>query len=135
MSHNPTILIHQLLYPVTVLGPGKRVGIWFQGCSIQCQGCMSKHMWSFDTKYEQSVDEIIFKISTIQNQFQGVTISGGEPFDQPDGLLNLIKRLKSFKDINILVYTGYNYEFLAQQFFEIIEFAKTRWFLDSTFKE
>lgn len=28
-----------ILYPVEVLGPGKRIGIWFSGCLSKCKGC------------------------------------------------------------------------------------------------
>ena len=32
-------------FPVTTLGPGRRLGIWFQGCSIRCPGCISADTW------------------------------------------------------------------------------------------
>lgn len=31
--------IARILYPVEVLGPGKRIGIWFCGCPRRCEGC------------------------------------------------------------------------------------------------
>jgi anaerobic ribonucleoside-triphosphate reductase activating protein len=40
----------------------------------------------------------------------GVTISGGEPFDQPDALLNILRALKSRFLGDILVYTGHAFE-------------------------
>ena len=44
------ISINNYKYPVTVLGPGKRIVVWTQGCSIRCKGCMSIHTWTFDEK-------------------------------------------------------------------------------------
>jgi anaerobic ribonucleoside-triphosphate reductase activating protein len=35
------IAVSKAHYPVTVLGPGKRIGIWL-GCRIQCKGCVSQ---------------------------------------------------------------------------------------------
>ena len=39
------IAVNRLHWPVTVLGPGRRVGIWMQGCSIGCPGCVSRDTW------------------------------------------------------------------------------------------
>ena len=41
-----TIAISRIHYPVTTLGPGKRIGIWMQGCSIRCPGCISADTWA-----------------------------------------------------------------------------------------
>jgi anaerobic ribonucleoside-triphosphate reductase activating protein len=35
-------------YPVRSLGPGAQAGIWFQGCSIRCRGCISSDTWAPD---------------------------------------------------------------------------------------
>ena len=43
-----TLRIDSLQWPVTVLGYGARIGIWFQGCSIGCPGCCAKHTWNAD---------------------------------------------------------------------------------------
>ena len=37
--------LSRLHHPVTTLGPGRRAGIWFQGCTIRCPGCMSVDTW------------------------------------------------------------------------------------------
>lgn len=39
------LYLSRIHFPVTTLGPGNRIGIWFQGCSIQCQGCVSVDTW------------------------------------------------------------------------------------------
>ena len=38
---------------------------------------------------------------------EGITISGGEPFDQPDALFALLARIRSQTEADILVFTGY----------------------------
>src|SRR3972149_472528 len=39
------IAINKAHFPVTVLGPGRRLGLWLQGCSIRCPGCVSQDTW------------------------------------------------------------------------------------------
>lgn len=39
------LALSRMHFPVTTLGPGDRIGIWFQGCSIRCTGCISKDTW------------------------------------------------------------------------------------------
>ena len=46
-------------FPVTALGPGRRIGIWVQGCSIQCPGCVSLDTWKPDRSKAIEVDALI----------------------------------------------------------------------------
>ena len=39
------MLISRLAHPVTNLGHGVRAGIWTQGCTIGCPGCMARDTW------------------------------------------------------------------------------------------
>jgi anaerobic ribonucleoside-triphosphate reductase activating protein len=38
--------LNRVHFPVTALGPGRRIGIWLQGCLIRCPGCMSLDTWA-----------------------------------------------------------------------------------------
>lgn len=104
-----TLYLSRMHFPVTTLGPGRRIGIWFQGCSIRCKGCVSVDTWE-NSKGNVSIDEIIKICSSWFHEADGITISGGEPFDQPDALKTLLERLRSSTDIDILVYSGHPYE-------------------------
>lgn len=100
-------------YPVTVLGPGRRIGIWFQGCSIHCPGCVSQDTWEADAGRRMKVGELISWCREVsRGKPDGITISGGEPFEQPAALSNLLDGLmrwreKSGLDFDILCYSGY----------------------------
>lgn len=85
-----------LHHPVTALGPGTRFGIWFQGCSIGCPGCMSRHTWDPSAGREIEVDEIVSRVAACL-PLDGVTISGGEPFEQPQGLTELLEALHALR--------------------------------------
>lgn len=100
--------VARILYPVKVLGPGDRIGIWLCGCKHNCKGCSNPELWNFQDKYKISLDNVmrlIEKIST-ENQVDGFTITGGDPFMQYNDLHLLMQRLLSVSD-DILVYTGY----------------------------
>ncbi len=103
--------VARILYPVKVLGPGKRVGIWLTGCPHGCDGCISKEFW--EQKEEEKIDvyEVIRLVKKIHSghRIDGFTISGGEPFEQYAELLLLLKELSMIAP-DILVYTGYLYE-------------------------
>jgi anaerobic ribonucleoside-triphosphate reductase activating protein len=98
-------------FPVSSLGPGQRLGIWFQGCSIRCPGCISADTWATD-KGKTTLERLLEQIGSWLSQADGITVSGGEPFDQPDALLFLLASLRERTTGDILVYSGYPIEHL-----------------------
>lgn len=102
------IYISRIHYPVTTLGPGRRVGIWFQGCSIRCPGCISADTWVTD-RGRTSVEDVMAAIDVWIDNADGVTISGGEPFDQLAALLELLCQLRRRFAGDIMVYSGYQF--------------------------
>jgi anaerobic ribonucleoside-triphosphate reductase activating protein len=100
------IALSRIHFPVTTLGPGRRIGIWFQGCSIRCPGCISMDTWT-QGRGITTTDEVLEAIGQWIPSADGITISGGEPFDQPEALLELLKRLRSLTEADVLVFTGH----------------------------
>lgn len=94
-------------------GPGLRVVLFLQGCSIHCPGCQNKHLWDFNKGVEESPFLIAGRIMGHPDYRGRVTISGGEPFDQAEELLALCQTLKQ-SGANLLVYSGYTFEAIAQ---------------------
>jgi anaerobic ribonucleoside-triphosphate reductase activating protein len=115
------ISINKAHFPVSVLGPGKRIGIWLQGCSIGCKNCVSQDTWERDPGRDMSVAQLLaWCRKTAANGFDGVTISGGEPFDQPQALAALLDGLIKWRthsklDFDILSYSGYPLATLKKQ--------------------
>ncbi|MBK8768465.1 MAG: 4Fe-4S cluster-binding domain-containing protein, partial [Burkholderiaceae bacterium] len=121
---DPGLELSRLHWPVTALGYGKRVGIWFQGCSIRCPGCCSDDTWALG-QTATPVSQIMDWIRQLPSEdIQGFTISGGEPFDQPEALSILIDQLRNefcaelARDI--LVYSGYPWSILGRRHSEIL---------------
>lgn len=107
------IAVNKAHYPVTVLGPGQRIGIWLQGCSIRCKDCVSRDTWDVDPEKYITVAALLAWCRRVATaDFSGVTISGGEPFDQPQSMGALLKGLHDWRDstaidFDILCYSGY----------------------------
>lgn len=123
------ILINKAHYPVLVLGYGKRIGIWFQGCSIHCPSCCSLDTWDFEADRSIAVESLVDWCREVSGGApDGVTISGGEPFDQPDGLLALLKELDRWRaglpgGFDVLVYSGYPERAIRRNFGEHLEYV------------
>jgi anaerobic ribonucleoside-triphosphate reductase activating protein len=107
------ILLNKAHFPVTVLGPGRRIGLWLQGCSIRCKGCVSQDTWPADAAKAMPVKMLVDWCRRVAKEgLDGVTISGGEPFDQPKALAALLTQLDAWRkgaglDFDILCYSGY----------------------------
>ena len=108
------MIISHWLYPVHVLGPGSRLVLWVQGCSRRCDGCISPELQSYEgISYDvNDLSDIINNLLTF-NHLNGITISGGEPFDQGDDLIKLCSRLSTN---DILIYSGYSYQELQNRY-------------------
>lgn len=102
-------------------GKGLRMVVWFQGCKFNCEGCHNKHTQSFTGGKLVDISEVIAEINKYPYH-DGVTISGGDPFEQREQLLELVKRIKDETEFNIWVYTGYLYEDLLKECSKILEY-------------
>lgn len=103
--------VARVLYPVEVLGPGKRIGIWFCGCPRRCKGCSNPELWEFRDRYRTTPEAVFEMVKAISEEHtvDGFTITGGEPMYQAAELQFLIELLESISG-DILVYTGYSIE-------------------------
>lgn len=90
---------------ITTLGPGKRLAIWVNGCSRGCPGCVSERLQVADEFTEVNIED--FLDGFFEKMPDGVTISGGEPFEQISELGHLMTYLRAKGVEDILIYTGY----------------------------
>ncbi len=116
---NITLYLNLIYYPLKTLGVGTRVGIWFEGCNIGCEGCISKHTWKQREENRVLLRELLTQIQKYPSK--KVTISGGEPFYQPKALKYLVKFLKE-REYEILIYSGYEYNYLKKNFSDILNY-------------
>jgi anaerobic ribonucleoside-triphosphate reductase activating protein len=89
-----------------VNGPGNRFVLWTQGCSKGCLECFNPETWSKNI-FKEFLPKQIFEL--VKNfEVDGVTISGGDPLEQEDELLELLFLLKEIKlPKGIILFTGF----------------------------
>lgn len=121
----PGLLLNKAHYPVTTLGPGTRAGIWTQGCTIGCAGCVSQDTWAADPATSVNIDALLGWLASLPEPLDGITVSGGEPLQQPRALAALLQGVDAWRagqdrPIDILVYSGYSLSRLRREHPDIL---------------
>lgn len=95
-------------------GPGIRSVIWVQGCTIGCDGCYSVATHPHRKVNIVPPEELALWICSLDG-IEGVSISGGEPFEQANAVKRLLQCIRAERpDLSVFVFTGYEVEFLQQ---------------------
>ena len=94
-------------------GPGFRFTVFTQGCSHHCPGCHNPQTHDPSGGTEHTVEEILERMRS-NPLTDGLTLSGGEPFEQPEDCLLLAQGAHG-AGLNVWSYTGYLFEFLRDQ--------------------
>lgn len=95
-----------------VNGPGKRAVIWVQGCLKRCHGCWNSDYLEFGSDLRLTPHELFEVVRKRTENFsliEGVTFSGGEPFEQAAALSQAAALFKK-KNLTIMSYSGYTLE-------------------------
>lgn len=109
IAQSPDTLLPESL----VDGPGLRLVLFLAGCQHACPGCHNAWLQDFQAGQEAAIEDICKRIVS---QYQpgwhdGLTISGGDPLEQPVELARLLSMLKGkIPDLNLWLYTGYLFE-------------------------
>lgn len=99
-------------YPDLNNGLGCRATLWVAGCSHHCKGCHNKQTWSFKggRLFTDKDKENLFNVLD-KEYIKGLTLSGGDPMDNFEEILELVKEVKEkFPLKDIWLYTGYTLE-------------------------
>jgi anaerobic ribonucleoside-triphosphate reductase activating protein len=87
-------------------GPGSRYAVWLQGCSIRCPGCCNPQLLDPAGGEAVGVDHLLGEIDHEGEAIEGVTVLGGEPFDQPAGLAALARGVRE-RGLGVIIFSGY----------------------------
>ena len=96
-------------------GPGVRAVIWVQGCTIGCTGCYNNFTHEHAPKKLSSPKKIAEWINSI-DEIEGITFSGGEPFEQAIAISSVIELVNSERNtpLSVFIFTGFDFETLGQ---------------------
>jgi anaerobic ribonucleoside-triphosphate reductase activating protein len=103
---NSQLRIHAVEPRSTANGPGTRFVIWFQGCGLRCPGCFNPLTHAHTGGELVEIDALLQRIEAQQEELDGVSISGGEPFEQPQALLAIAAGLRERTDLSLLIFSG-----------------------------
>lgn len=111
MTTPETIRIYGTAPDSIVDGPGLRYAVFVQGCTHGCPGCHNPDSQPCDGGTVRRIDEVAAEIAA-NKLAAGVTISGGEPFQQAAACAELARRCRAL-GLSVWTYSGYTYEQLA----------------------
>ena len=94
-------------------GPGIRLTVFTQGCPHNCDGCHNESTHDPDGGYEAEIKDILLMFDE-NKLLSGLTLSGGEPFEQARQCAYLAAEIK-LRGKNVITYTGYTFEFLFEK--------------------
>ncbi len=89
-------------------GPGFRLAVFAQGCPHHCPGCHNPQTHPFEGGTMMDVGSIADMLEG-NPLLRGVTLSGGEPFCQPEAMAQLAA-LAHERGKDVVCYTGYTLE-------------------------
>lgn len=97
--------VARVLHRTVAEGPGERSAVWVQGCSIRCPGCINAHLFGDGGTERDAVglaDEIIASGS------EGVTLLGGEPFDQASACA-IVAEVVRAAGLGVITFSGHTH--------------------------
>ncbi|MFY9283313.1 MAG: anaerobic ribonucleoside-triphosphate reductase activating protein, partial [Miniphocaeibacter sp.] len=96
-------------------GPGVRTTIFVTGCTLGCKNCFNKEYQDFnygDIWTENQTNQILEYLKS--DIIEGLTILGGEPFDNTEDLIKIVSDIKKGTEKNIWIFSGYVFEKLIK---------------------
>lgn len=96
-------------------GIGIRSTIFVTGCTRKCPECFNTEYQDFNAGKEWTDKETELIISYLKDpNVEGLTLLGGEPMQNAEGLVEIVKAIKKEVNKSIWVYSGYKWEEILQ---------------------
>lgn len=92
-------------------GPGIRTTIFVTGCTHKCPNCFNEEYQDFNFGNpwaRKETDEVIEDLKL--DEVKGLTVLGGEPFQNEVDLLQILRDIKKEVQKDIWIFSGYTYE-------------------------
>lgn len=92
-------------------GPGIRTTIFVTGCTHKCHNCFNEDYQDFDFGEPWTDKETREVIDYLKlDEVKGLTLLGGEPFQNEVDLLQVLRDIKKEVQKDIWIFSGYTYE-------------------------
>ncbi|NOY26763.1 MAG: radical SAM protein [Oligoflexia bacterium] len=102
----PLLQVAHIVHGCRTLGPGSRTVLWVRGCSRRCTGCIAAPILDDGPVLAITPEELVARIQDTEDE--GITISGGEPFEQAEALAPIARALRS-AGRSVMIYSGHVY--------------------------
>ncbi|MER7276310.1 4Fe-4S single cluster domain-containing protein [Dactylosporangium sp. NPDC000244] len=100
-----SLLVHAIVPRSRANGPGERMTVWVQGCTLACGGCFNPGTHP-GGEAATSVAELLAMAEALP--IEGVTLTGGEPLQQAEGVAAFGAGLKARTGLGLIILTGYS---------------------------
>jgi anaerobic ribonucleoside-triphosphate reductase activating protein len=99
-------------------GPGPRLALWVQGCTLRCPGCCNAALQLFEGEEGALTPSLLTPHQILDmappGTIEGITLLGGEPMAHAQSLLPLAL-LAAERGLTVMTFTGYPLEYLLRQ--------------------
>lgn len=97
--------VAQMVEDTGAEGPGRRFALWVQGCTIRCPGCCNPQMFPAEGGVAHDTEALASTILAVPG-IEGISVLGGEPFEQSAALADLCARVRA-GGLSVMIYTGF----------------------------
>ena len=102
--------VHQLLPASQANGPGTRAVIWLQGCTLACPACFNPQTHPRQAGRGMTTGRLMSWLASLAGAIDGLTVSGGEPLQQMQPLLDLLQGVHDSLGLPVILFTGYTWQ-------------------------
>ena len=100
--------LHTVIPRSVANGPGTRYVIWSQGCALGCPGCFNPETHApGDGGVVRLAGEVAEDVLADPADLEGVTLTGGEPLEQPAAVAAFCAEVKARSELGVIVLTGF----------------------------
>jgi anaerobic ribonucleoside-triphosphate reductase activating protein len=107
----PPVAVARYLGSTTAEGPGTRTAIWVQGCTIRGAGCFNPDLFPAEGGTRWPPAALAARV--LAEPTTGLTLLGGEPFEQAAGLAAVAARVRA-GGRSVLTFSGYTHAALRR---------------------
>jgi anaerobic ribonucleoside-triphosphate reductase activating protein len=107
---NDLLRIHHIQARSRANGPGERCVIWVQGCSLGCPGCFNPETHPTRGGRSMSPESLVETVLRQSSALDGITISGGEPLQQPRPLVAFLRLFRQRSSLPVILFSGFTWD-------------------------